>query len=400
MRSTSGSPWTAWCSELRSSPSSSWPRSNAAAREAVRVERAVLREVPLTLSHPFKSSAGLVSERRVLILTLHCDGAEGWSECVAPGTPHYTYETTDTAWHLLTKFLLPAVVGATFEEPSDILAGVTGVRGHPMARAAVEMAAWDLTARARGVALSQLLGGRRESVAVGVSLGMMPLAQLGDTIEGYLGDGYARVKVKIGPGHDVGVLGSLRDRFPDLALWADANSAYSLADVALLRSLGDLGLELLEEPMAPGDLVGSARLQEEIETPICLDESIGSTFDVAAALALGSCRIVNLKPGRVGGFGPSLAIHDVLREASVPVWCGGMLESGIGRAHNLALASLSGFELPGDISASRRYWERDIVFPEFEVVDGTMPVPKSPGIGVEVDEERIKGLAVRVAEFG
>jgi O-succinylbenzoate synthase len=373
---------------------------NATTRERVKIERAVLREVPLKLADPFQSSAGLVSERRVLILTLHCDGIEGWSECVAPGTPHYTYETTDTAWHVLTDFMLPKVVGVTLEEPQSVLAELADVRGHPMAKAAVEMAAWDAVARARAVSIAELLGGRRNSVPAGVSLGMMPSERLGDVIERYLRDGYARVKVKIGPGRDVTVLEALRARFPDLALWADANSAYSLADLPLLQSLDGLDLELLEEPIAAGDLVGCARLQDEIGTPICLDESIGSASDTATALALGSCRIVNLKPGRVGGFGPSLAIYEMLQEASVPVWCGGMLESGIGRAHNLALAYLPGFELPGDISASRRYWERDIVSPEFDVVDGEVAVPKGPGIGVAVDVERIQALTVRTAEFG
>lgn len=365
----------------------------------MKIERAVLREVPLTLAGPFRSSAGTVTARRVLLLTVYGEGLEGWSECVAPGTPHYTYETTDTAWHVLTDFVLPRAVGMELTEPESALGPVGDVRGHPMAKATLEMAVWDLLARARGVSLSRMLGGIRKAVDVGVSLGMMPDDALGDAVERYLHDGYRRVKVKIGPGRDVAVITELRKRFPDLALWADANSAYRVGDAARLQELDGLGLEMLEEPLSPGDLLGYSRLQDHIETPICLDESIATARETATALELGSCRVVNLKPGRVGGFASSLGIYEMLMEAEVPVWCGGMLETGIGRAHNLALASLAGFRLPGDISASRRYWERDIVSPEHEVVDGRMAVPTGPGIGVEVDVERVEALTVRTAEF-
>lgn len=366
----------------------------------MKLERAVLREIRLPLAQPFESSAGVVAERHVLLLTLQGEGLEGWSECVAPDTPHYTYETSWTAWHVLNELVLPSAIGLDVTQPETVLSAAASVRGHPMAKATLEMAAWDLAARARGVGLSELLGGTRSAVDVGVSLGVMPVEELGDVIEGHLQNGYRRVKVKIGPGHDVEVLGALRRRFPELTLWADANSAYTLDDAPRLKKLDELEVGLLEEPLAPGVFVDSARLQERLSTPICLDESIGGTSDAATALALDSCRVVNLKPGRVGGLASSLRTSEMLAGSGVPVWCGGMLETGIGRAHNLALASLPVFTLPGDISASRRYWTRDIVSPEFEVFDGRMLVPDGPGIGVEIDEERIEALTVRVARFG
>ena len=315
----------------------------------MKIERAVLREVPLTLARPFRSSASLVTERRVLLLTLHAGGLEGWGECVALDGPTYTSETPDTAWDLLTSKLLPAVVGLEVDpaSPESVLRGSAGLPGHPMARATLEMATWDLAARMEGVSLARMLGGTRVSIPVGVAVGMVPtIEELAEIVAEHLEQGYARVKVKIGRGHDVDVLAGLRDRFPDLALWADANSAYTLADVSLLKELDSLRLELIEEPLAPGALVDYARLQEEIGTPVCLDESIASRSDAQLALELGSCRVVNLKPGRVGGLAESRAIHDMLVAAEVRVWCGGMLESGVGRAHNVALASLAGFDLP------------------------------------------------------
>jgi O-succinylbenzoate synthase len=366
----------------------------------VKIERAVLRQVPLTLAHPFRSSAGMVTERHVLLLTLHAEGLVGWSECVAPDTPHYTYETTWTAWRVLSELVLPRAVGLDAANPEEVLDAAANVRGHPMAKATLEMAAWDLAARGRGVGLSELLGGARGAIEVGVSLGVMPFEELGDVVERHLVHGYRRVKVKIGPGHDVDVLAALRGRFPELALWADANSAYTLADTARLGELDALDLGLLEEPFAPGAFVDSARLQETLGTPVCLDESISDERDAATAVALGSCRVVNLKPGRVGGHASCLRTAETLVEAGVAVWCGGMLETGIGRAHNLALASLPAFTLPGDISASRRYWQRDIVSPELEVVGGRMTVPTGPGIGVDIDVERIERLTERVAEIG
>jgi O-succinylbenzoate synthase len=331
---------------------------------------------------------------------LQSEGLFGWSECVAPGTPHYTYETVDTAWHVLTDFVLPGVVGLDVSKPASLLRGAcAGIRGHPMAKATLEMAAWDLAAKGRGTPLAALLGGTRDSVDVGVTVGMASdEEELGDRVEEQLRDGYGRVKIKISPGRDVVPLRALRARFPDLELWADANCAYDVDDTAPLEALDDLDLGLVEEPISPGGLSAYARLQARLRTPICLDESITSAPEAATAIALGSCRVVNLKPGRVGGLSTSLQISEVLSEAGVAVWCGGMLETGIGRAHNVALASTPRFTLPGDISASRRYWERDIVSPELDVTNGHMAVPTGPGIGVDVDVERIEALTTRIAE--
>jgi O-succinylbenzoate synthase len=367
----------------------------------MRIERAILREIPMRLREFFEISSGGSQDRRVVLLTLLGDGLEGWSECVAAADPSYAYETADTAWHVLTDFILPAVVGREVSGPEDVLSPVRWVRGHRMAKAAVEMACWDLFARADGVSLSAKLGGVRASVPVGVSVGLKPTDEaLHDQVAGFLDDGYARIKIKIKPGRDVEMLAGLRERFPDVPLMADANSAYTLADAARLKALDPLGLMMIEQPLSHDDFLHHARLQAQIDTPICLDESIKSEGDLELALELGSCRIVNIKPGRVGGLAVSRRLHDTMRARDLPVWCGGMLESGVGRAHNVALASLPGFTLPGDISASRRYWARDIVSPEFEVEAGEMAVPTGPGIGVEVDVERIEALTLRRARFG
>ena len=367
----------------------------------MKIERAVLRELPLRLREFFEISSGGQQDRRILLLTLATEGLEGWSECVAAEHPSYAYETTETAWHVLTEYILPEIIGREGDVPEKLLDPVRWVRGHQMAKASVEMAAWDLAARAEGISLSQKLGGEREVVPVGVSVGLKPTdEELHEQVQGYIEDGYARVKIKIKPGRDIEMLAGLRERFPDIAFMADAKSAYSLADVDKLRELDALGLMMIEQPLSYNDFLDHARLQAQIETPVCLDESIKSEGDLALALHLGSCRIVNVKPGRVGGFAVSRRIHDTMRLEGLPVWCGGMLESGVGRAHNVALASLPGFTLPGDISASRRYWERDIVSPEFEVADGMMKVPRGPGIGVDLDIERIQSLTVREASFG
>lgn len=366
----------------------------------MRIEQAELREVPLRLREYFEISSGGMQDRRVLLLRLRCEGIEGWSECVAGEDPAYAYETTDTAWHILTQYILPKIVGRDAADAEDALSPAWWVRGHRMAKAAVEMAYWDLAAKADGVSLSTKLGGTRDRVPVGVSIGLQPSDQaLHEKVRGYIADGYARVKIKIKPGRDVEMLAGLREAFPDTPFMADANSAYTLRDVARLKELDALGLMMIEQPLAYDDIRDHARLQEQIETPVCLDESIKSEADLALALELNSCRIVNIKPGRVGGFTTSRRIHDEMRSRELAVWCGGMLESGVGRAHNVALASLPGFTLPGDISASRRYWEQDIVVPEFEVEDGHMRVPTGPGIGVELDMDRIEGLTTRTVSF-
>ncbi|MCE2456069.1 MAG: o-succinylbenzoate synthase [Gemmatimonadetes bacterium] len=369
----------------------------------MRIDRAVLRELRLELREFFEISSGGMQERRVALLTLFdSDGCVGWGECVAAERPNYTSETTDTAWQVLTDRVLPAIVGTEWERPEEVLAPVNWIREHRMALASVEMGAWDLWSRSKGIPLAGALGGdeTRPKVPVGVSVGLKPTdEELVEAVSGYVEAGYARVKLKIKPGRDLTTLARVRERFPDLQLMADANSAYSLADAARLVEIDALDLTMIEQPLAFDDYLEHAALQRKLSTPVCLDESIRSVRDVRLALELGSCRIVNIKPGRVGGLGESLRIHDLMRLRGLPVWCGGMLETGIGRAHNLALASLPGFTLPGDISESRRYWVRDIVAPEFVMDGGEMHVPTGPGMGVEVDTERVRSLTTRRAEF-
>jgi len=360
----------------------------------------VIRELPLQLTEFFEISSGGTQARRIVLLTIEGEGVEGWSECVAGESPGYSYETTDTAWHILTRWLLPSLMQL---EGRDARAMVPApwLRGHPMARAAVEMALWDLEAKRRNVSLRELLGGVAASVPVGVSIGIQGSdSALIDRVDRYLAEGYRKIKVKIKPGRDVDMLRTVRARFPDAPIMADANSAYTLpADLERLAAMDDFNLMMIEQPLSHDDLLDHATLQRSIRTPVCLDESIRSHGDVRLALHLGSGRIVNIKPGRVGGLGSSLAIHDACRHAGWPVWCGGMLESGIGRAHNVALATLPGFTLPGDISNSRRYWAEDIVHPEFRMTDGLMPVPDGPGIGVTPRMERIEKLTTRMEVF-
>ena len=366
----------------------------------MRITRAVLRELPLRLKEFFEISSGGTQARRIVLLTLEGDGVEGWSECGAGETPGYSYETTDTAWHILTRWLLPALVNLDADDARELVPA-PWLRGHPMARAAVEMALWDLEAKRRIVSLRELLGGVAEAVPVGVSIGIQKTdAALIERVERYLGEGYRKIKIKIKPGRDIEMLRTIRDRFPDAPFMADANSAYSLPDdLASLAAMDEFNLMMIEQPLAPDDLLDHAALQRRIETPVCLDESIRSHGDVRLAIRLGSGRIVNIKPGRVGGLASSLAIHNACRAAGWPVWCGGMLESGIGRAHNVALATLPGFTLPGDISNSSRYWAEDIVWPEFEMTGGLMPIPDGPGIGVVPRRERIDRLTTRMEVF-
>ena len=361
------------------------------------IERAEVFLVPLRLREPFVSSAATVQNRIVMLVALHSDGRTGWGECVAGETPYYSPETTETAWHVLTRFLLPVVVGRAHVGGAGVVRSVWApVRGHPMAKAAVEMAAWDLQAKCDNVPLCVAIGGVRRPVPVGVSIGLQHDDDvLFERIESSLEEGYLRVKIKIRPGRDVDMMRGVRDRFPTASLMVDANSAYTLVDLARLRELDDLGLTMIEEPLGPGDFRGHAELQAALRTPLCLDESIGSAVDAERALELGSCRVINVKPGRVGGVAEARSIHDLCLGSGVPMWCGGMLESGVGRAHNVALSTLPGFTLPGDISASRRYWERDLIDPEWEVTDGTLTPLELPGIGVEPDRARIENLSVR-----
>ena len=366
----------------------------------MKIERAVLREVPLELREYFEISSGGTQARRILLLTLHAEGIEAWSECVVGETPGYSYETTETAWHVLTKWLLPALVGAKVRDGRK-LHPASWLRGHPMARAAIEMAGWDLEAKRRGTSLAGLLGAERTTVPVGVSIGIQPTDEaLVEKVAGHLAEGYRKIKIKIKPGRDVAMLDAVRKHHPDAPVMTDANSAYALPDdLERLKAMDAHDLMMVEQPLSHEDMLDHARLQEQIDTPVCLDESVRSAGDARLAHHLGAGRIINIKPGRVGGFGSSVAIHDACRQVGWPVWCGGMLESGVGRAYNVALAALPGFTMPGDISNSRRYWTQDIVWPEFEMEDGMMPVPQGQGIGVTPDVERISALTVREAEF-
>jgi O-succinylbenzoate synthase len=362
----------------------------------MKIREVELLEIHLRLLERFEISTGGSDERRILLLRMESEDGEIWSECVAGDAPNYSYETPDTAWHVLTEYVLPSVVGIDFPDPDSALDPVSWIRGHPMALATVEMGTWGLEAVRRGVSLAKLLGGTRTEVPVGVSVGLKGTdGELLAQVEERLAQGYKKIKLKIKPGRDVEMVGRVRNTFPDAPLMADANSSYTLVDAPLLKKLDGLNLMMVEQPLGFDDLRDHALLQAQMETPICLDESIRGPGDTRLALELGSGKIINVKPGRVGGFDSSRKIHDLCAEKNVPVWCGGMLEAGVGRAYNLALASLPNFLLPGDISESRRYWAEDIVEPEFLMDDGMMPVPSGPGIGVTLRRDRVESLTAR-----
>lgn len=367
----------------------------------MRIDRIELRHVRLELVSPFATAAGVETHQEHLVVRVDAGGVTGWGECVAGETPFYTGETIHTAWHILRDFLVPAVVGRDWGSPGELARANARVRGHRMAKAGLEAAAWDTFAKAEGVPLSAMLGGTRTRIEVGVSVGLQPSpAALLSRVEEYVREGYRRVKIKIAPGADLAHAAALRREHPHLALQVDANCAYQLADLALFLAMDELELLLIEQPLGCDDLVDHARLQRRLRTPLCLDESIEGLADVRAALELGSCRVVNIKPGRVGGYSEARSIHDECARRGVAAWHGGMLESGIGRAGSVALASLPNFTLPGDISASRRYYREEIVEPAFEIgADGMMTVPTGPGIGVEVVQDRLARMTVRREEF-
>jgi O-succinylbenzoate synthase len=337
----------------------------------------------------------------VLVSVEDASGAVGWGECVADADPFYSAETTTTAWHVLEKYLVPAVLGRSVPAASDLPAMWTRVRGHHMAKAALEMAAWDVDARLRGQPLCERLGAAARPIASGVSIGIEgSIPELLDRIALELAAGYRRIKIKIKPGWDRAPVAAIRDRFGDVPLMVDANAAYTPADAAGLTGLDEFGLMMIEQPLDYGDLLRHARLQAGLRTPICLDESITSPDVAADALELGACRIINIKPGRLGGFVASMAVHDLCRAAGVPVWHGGMLESGIGRAHNLHLSALPGFTLPGDVAASRRYFVPDLIEPPIDVApDGTIQIPPGPGLGVEPVPERVAACRMHAVRY-
>lgn len=365
------------------------------------IDRVTLREVRLTLKEPFRISSGVEHTRRILLLELtDRDGATAWSECVALARPNYFPETIDTAWLAIREWLAPRLLGSPLGSPSEAhrLLG-ENVRGHNMAKAALEMGCWGLTAVQQQLPLSVVLGGTRDRVATGISLGIENTPErIAERALAAVAAGYRKIKVKIQPDRDVEFVRAVRKAVgADVEIMADANSAYTLDDAAHLRQLDELDLMMLEQPLGFDDLVQHAALQRQIKTPICLDESITDENRVRDMIALGSGWIVNIKPGRVGGFTTAIAIHDICRDAGMPVWCGGMFESGIGRAYNVALASLPNFSLPGDLSPSARYWARDIVNPEWTMdSEGMVRVPGDrPGIGVEIDLEAIDSITIR-----
>ncbi len=367
----------------------------------MKIEQITLHLIRMPLVAPFETSFGREIERECILITLHADGLTGYGECVADADPGYSYETTGTAWHIIHDFIAPLLLGQDVIDPADFQRRVEGIRGHNLAKAGVEMAIWDLIGKRDGKSLRELFGGQLDKVQVGVSIGIQasPSAMV-QTVERFLADGYRRVKLKIKPGRDVGDTAAVRSAYPDLRLQVDANSAYTLETAEVLRPLDDLNLLLIEQPLFEDDIWDHRRLQATMKTPICLDESVISLRHARYALEMEACRIINIKAGRVGGLSQGLAIHDLCRANGIPVWCGGMLETGVGRASNLALASLPGFTLPGDISASDRYYTRDITHERFTLnADSTIDVPTAPGLGVSIDQQALKAFTLKETDL-
>ncbi|MGA2586256.1 MAG: o-succinylbenzoate synthase [Candidatus Aminicenantales bacterium] len=367
----------------------------------MRIDRIEIRHTKMELVTSFETSMGVETHEEHVLVRVDGEGVTGWGECVVEDTPLYSSETVQTAWHVLRDCLIPAVLGRKIAWVEEAIALWTKYRGHRMAKAGLESALWDALAKTKGVSLAKILGGKRNQVAVGVSVGLQAtLEALVKKVGTHLDEGYRRIKIKIAPGRDVELVKALRKAYPKVLLQVDANSAYELSDIDVFRAMDDAGLLLIEQPLSYEDIYDHSKLQRELKTPLCLDESIHSLADARAALELNSCRVINIKPGRVGGFMESVAIHDYCASKNIPVWHGGMLESGIGRAGNVALASLPNFTLPGDISASKRYYREDIVEPEFILnPDSTMTVPTGPGIGVRVLIDRLDRVTVRREEF-
>jgi o-succinylbenzoate synthase len=367
----------------------------------MKIERIELREVRMPLVHFFETSFGRTTDRRIVLVCVIAEGVEGWGEVTCGEAPFYSSETPETAWHVLRDFLIPWTLGLDWKKPSDLAERFQPIRGHRMAKAALENALWDIEAQQKGVPLARLIGGTRREIPCGVSIGIQnSIEELLSQIRRELRAGYQRIKVKIKPGWDMEILEKIRSEFPRVPLMVDANSAYTLQDAPRLKLLDRFDLMMIEQPLAWDDLIDHAKLQRELKTPICLDESIHSTDDARKAVEIGACRIINVKLGRVGGFTSALHIHDLCQSRNIPVWCGGMLESGVGRAHNIAMSALPGFNLPGDVSASARYWKQDIIDPEVTVTaKGTIVVPESPGLGYTPSLERIEKLAVQRESF-
>jgi O-succinylbenzoate synthase len=363
----------------------------------MKIEAITLRELQIPLVHFFETSFGRTYERRVMLVTLHGSGIEGWGECVAGEDPYYAEEYIDGAWDVIVRYLGPSLLGKTLRAGREVPALLARVREHRMAKGALENAAWDAEAREKGIPLWQLLGGSQREINCGVSIGIQDShEQLLQKIETELAAGYQRIKLKVKHGWDVDVLAKVRERWPKILLSCDANSAYTLEDLDHLKMFDQFKLLMIEQPLWNDDFYFHARLQKAMETAICLDEAIRSSRDAEAALELGSCRIINIKVGRIGGFTDAISVHDTAQRFGVPVWCGGMLESGIGRSHNVALSTLANFKLPGDVSASKRYWKEDIIEPEVTVSpQGTIPINDKPGRGYDLRPDLIEKLTVR-----
>jgi len=363
----------------------------------MKIEAITARELSMRLVSPFETSFGVTQERRVALLEVHTDVGTGWSELTAMEGPFYNSETIDTAWMVLRDYLAGLVLDVEISSPEALSALMEDVRGHEMAKAAIECGAWDAFARAQGMSLGKALGGTLDEIASGVSLGIQAdTGKLLDKVAEELASGYRRVKLKIKPGKDVAVVAAVRKQFPDIDLTVDGNSAYRLQDADLLRQLDEFSLSYIEQPLPWNDIYQHSLLQPQLKTALCLDECIHGLRDAEAAIALGACRVINIKLGRVGGHSEARRIQAFCLEKGVPVWCGGMLESGVGRAHNIAMSTLPGFVLPGDVSASRRYWEQDIIQPEVEVDSkGTIRVPQAPGIGFAVNVPEIERRTVK-----
>jgi o-succinylbenzoate synthase len=366
------------------------------------IESIALREIRMKLKSPFETSFGTVQDRRILLVEVVVDGTSGWGEVTAGETPAYNAETTDTAWHVISDFIAPSLIGQSVSETSELPRLMARIRGHEMAKSGVENALWDAAAQLKGIPLHRLLGGTIEEIACGVSLGIRENPEsLVKRVEEELRGGYQRIKLKIKPGKDYEFVAAVRKEFPNIRLSVDANSAYSLEDAQHLKRLDEFGLLMMEQPLNWDDIYAHSKLQAQIQTAICLDECIHNTRHALTAIELKSCRIINIKLGRVSGHTEARLIEQACRAHGVPVWCGGMLESGIGRAHNIAMSTLPGFSLPGDVSASQRYWSEDIIEPPVEVTEkGTIRVPETPGLGYAVKRDRIEKITVRRSNWG
>ena len=367
----------------------------------MRIETIVLREIRMRLKAPFETSFGVTHDRRILLVEAVVDGISGWGEVTTVESPSYNSETTDTAWHIISEFIVPKLIGCEVNRAVDVAPLLSAIRGHQMAKAGVENAIWHAEAELKRIPLAKLLGGTFKEIACGVSLGIRENPQaLVRKVADELHSGYQRIKLKIKPGKDVDFVAAVRKEFPHILLSVDANSAYELEDVEHLRKLDQFNLLMIEQPLQWDDIHSHAKLQPQIRTAICLDECINNAAHALAAIEVGACRIINIKLGRVGGHSSARQVHDICQQHSLPVWCGGMLESGVGRAHNIAMSTLPNFTLPGDVSASQRYWTEDIIEPEVEVSShGTIEVPTSAGLGYAVKRDLVDRLTVRARDW-